>query len=87
MLFISSLSDFKVTVYDRSTDSTLSSAIVYISGTSRWNYSDIHGKFDLDISEYSSMPITISILGYCTLLHYLNIAAIKCMIYTFHPNE
>jgi hypothetical protein len=55
---------FKGTVYDRSTDSTLSSAIVYISGTSIGTYSDIHGNFDLDISEYSSMPITISILGY-----------------------
>jgi len=55
---------FKGTVYDRLTDSTLSSAIVYISGTSVGTYSDIHGNFDLDISKYSSMPITISMLGY-----------------------
>jgi CarboxypepD_reg-like domain len=55
---------FKGTVYDRSTDSTLSSAIVYISGTSVGTYSDIHGNFVLNISNYSSMPITISMLGY-----------------------
>ena len=55
---------FKGTVYDRSTDSTLSFAIVYISGTSIGTYSDIHGNFELDISKYSSMPITISLLGY-----------------------
>jgi hypothetical protein len=55
---------FKGTVYDRLTDSTLSSAVVYISGTSVGTYSDIHGHFDLDISKYSSMPITISMLGY-----------------------
>lgn len=42
---------FKGTVYDRLTDSTLSSAIVYISGTSVGTYSDIHGNFDLDISK------------------------------------
>ena len=55
---------FKGTVYDRSTDSTLSSAIVYISGTSIGTYSDIFGNFELDISKYSSMPITISMPGY-----------------------
>jgi hypothetical protein len=55
---------FKGTVYDRSTDSTLSFAIVYISGTSIGTYSDINGNFSLDISKYSSMPITISMLGY-----------------------
>jgi hypothetical protein len=55
---------FKGTVYDRSTDSTLSSAIIYISGTSVVTYSDINGNFNLDISKYSSMPITISMIGY-----------------------
>jgi hypothetical protein len=55
---------FKGTVYDRLTDSTLSFAIVYISGTSIGTYSDIHGNFELDISKYSSLPITISLLGY-----------------------
>jgi hypothetical protein len=55
---------FKGTVYDRSTDSTLSSAIVYISGTSVGTYSDINGNFELDVSKCSFMPITISMPGY-----------------------
>ncbi len=55
---------FKGTVYDRSTDSTISFASIYFSGTSIGTYSDIHGNFELDISKYNSMPITISMLGY-----------------------
>jgi hypothetical protein len=55
---------FKGTVYDRSTDSTICFAIVFINGTSVGTYSDIHGNFELDISKYSSRPITISMLGY-----------------------
>jgi len=55
---------FKGTVYDRSTDSTLSYAIIYISGTSIGMYSDLHGNFELDISKFSSLPITISLFGY-----------------------
>jgi hypothetical protein len=55
---------FKGTVYDRATDSTLSYAIIYISGTSIGTYSDVNGNFILDISKYSSMPITISMIGY-----------------------
>ncbi len=66
---ISSLSStncqtFKGTVYDRSTDSTLSFAVIYISGTSIGTAADKHGNFKLDISKYSSMPITISLIGY-----------------------
>ncbi len=55
---------FKGTVYDRLTDSTLSSAVIYISGTSLGTYSDTHGNFELDISGYSSKPVTISLIGY-----------------------
>ncbi|MDP4221872.1 MAG: carboxypeptidase-like regulatory domain-containing protein [Bacteroidota bacterium] len=55
---------FKGTVYDQSSDSTLCSAIIYISGTSVGTYSDVNGNFELDISRFSSMPITISLLGY-----------------------
>jgi hypothetical protein len=51
-------------VYDRSNDSTLASAMVYISGTSVGTYSDIHGNFELDISKFATLPITISLLGY-----------------------
>ena len=52
------------TVYDRATDSPLSLAVIYISGTSVGTYSDSNGNFELDISKYSSEPITISLIGY-----------------------
>src|SRR5665647_10480 len=55
---------FKGIVYDQSTDSTLSFAVIYISGTSIGTYADINGKFELDISKYASKPITISLVGY-----------------------
>jgi hypothetical protein len=55
---------FKGTVYDQSTDSTLSFAVIYISGTSVGTYSDINGNFELNISKNSSAPITISMVGY-----------------------
>ena len=58
---------FKGTVYDRSTDSTLSFAIIYIGGTSIGTYSDLQGNFELDISKYRSLPISISMLGYYTI--------------------
>jgi len=55
---------FKGTVYDQSTDSTLSFAVIYISGTSIGTYSDINGNFELNISKNISKPITISLVGY-----------------------
>jgi hypothetical protein len=58
---------FRGTVYDRSTDSILSYAMVYISGTSVGTYTDIHGNFELDLSKYNSRPITISLLGYYSI--------------------
>jgi hypothetical protein len=58
---------FKGTVYDRSTDSTLSFATIYIGGTSIGTYSDLQGNFELDISKYRSLPISISMLGYYTI--------------------
>jgi predicted small secreted protein len=63
---------FKGTVYDQSTDSTLSFAVVYISGTSIGTYTDINGNFELNISKCGSKPITISLIGYysVTLIEY-----------------
>jgi hypothetical protein len=59
---------FKGTVYDQSTDSTLSFAAVYVSGTSIGTYSDVHGNFELDISKCGSKPITISLIGYYSII-------------------
>ncbi len=72
---------FRGTVYDRSTDSTLSFAAVYISGTSVGTYSDIHGNFELDISKYHSRPITISLLGYFSVTLSYHNANIMRQIY------
>lgn len=55
---------FRGTVFDRATNSTLSFAVIYISGTSIGTYSDNHGNFELNISGHSSGPITISMVGY-----------------------
>jgi hypothetical protein len=65
---------FKGTVYDQSTDSTLSFAVIYISGTSIGTYSNINGNFELIIPKNSSKPITISMVGYysVTLTEYNN---------------
>jgi len=66
---------FKGTVFDQSTDSTLSFAVIYISGTSIGTYSDSHGNFELDISRKTSEPITISMIGYNSITisdHYSN---------------
>ena len=52
------------TVYDQSNNSPLSDAAVYINGTSIGTISDIDGHFILDVSNYGSLPITISLLGY-----------------------
>jgi hypothetical protein len=58
---------FKGTVYDRATDSTLSFAVIYISGTSMGTYSDKHGNFELVLSGNRSEPITISMVGYYSI--------------------
>jgi len=58
---------FKGTVYDRANDSTLNFAVIYINGTTIGTYSDLHGNFELDISKYRSLPISISMLGYYTV--------------------
>jgi hypothetical protein len=52
------------TVYDQSTDSTLSDAAIYLNGTSIATYSDKNGNFELKIPGYSSLPISISMPGY-----------------------
>jgi hypothetical protein len=59
---------FKGTVYDQSSDSTLSFAAVYISGTSSGTFTDSHGNFTLDISNYPTMPISVSLIGYKSII-------------------
>lgn len=51
------------TIFDKS-DIKISFASIYINGTSVGTNSDHNGYFELDITKYSSLPLTISALGY-----------------------
>jgi len=51
-------------IIDKSNNARISFATVYINGTYIGTYSDKNGNFELDISKYSSMPLTVSALGY-----------------------
>ncbi len=52
------------TILDRNTKSKIDFATIYISGTYLGTHSDKDGNFELDISKYASLPLTISALGY-----------------------
>ncbi len=57
----------KGTIINQSTDSVIYMATVYFNGTSVGTYSDKNGHFELDISKFKPMPITISALGYYSI--------------------
>jgi len=52
------------TVIDQSTNETIPSATIYFSETSHGTSSDTSGKFEIDVSNYTSRPLTISAIGY-----------------------
>jgi hypothetical protein len=52
------------TVMDKETGDKISFAAVYFGGTSVGTYSDTNGKFELDVSKYISMPLSISAVSY-----------------------
>ena len=54
----------KGTVFDLNTKSPIYSASIYFNGTSAGTLSDQDGNFEMDVSKYISMPLTISSLGY-----------------------
>jgi len=51
-------------IKDKFSDAKISYATVYIDGTFAGTYSDQDGNFELDISKFNSMPLSISALGY-----------------------
>jgi hypothetical protein len=57
----------KVIISDKHTYSKIWLSYVYFNGTFAGTTSDEHGYFELDISKHSSMPITISAIGYYSL--------------------
>lgn len=51
-------------VLDQNTKTAIDFAIVYFNGTTVGTNTDKNGEFELGISKYKSMPLTISALGY-----------------------
>jgi len=54
----------KGTVYDKDTKTIINFASIYFNGTVTGTSTDSKGNFELDISKYSKMPLTISAIGY-----------------------
>ena len=55
---------FKGTVLDESTNKPISFATIYFNGTTVGTYSNDNGNFELGITPYRLVPITISAIGY-----------------------
>ncbi len=56
------------TVTDQNTHDAIYFAAIYINGTFVGTHSDRNGYFELDVSEYKSMPLTIHALGYYSVI-------------------
>lgn len=52
------------TVLDKSNNVKINFASIYFNGTYIGTNSDQNGYFELDITKYGSLPLTISALGY-----------------------
>jgi CarboxypepD_reg-like domain len=74
----------KGTVLDKDTKSPIYSAAVYINGTFVGTLSDQNGNFQLDISKYVSMPVTISAIGYYSV-SYTNFSTTKLLLVYLSP--
>lgn len=57
----------KGTIKDITTGEVINYASVYLNGTFVGTNSDKSGNFELDISRYPSMPLTVSALGYFSI--------------------
>jgi hypothetical protein len=56
------------TIRDQNTEFPISYAVIYFKGTFVGTQSDSNGYFELDISKNNSMPLTISALGYYSVI-------------------
>jgi hypothetical protein len=54
----------KGTVFDKDTKEPVIAATVYFNGTSAGTLTDVNGHFSINASKYSSMPLTVSAIGY-----------------------
>ncbi len=57
----------KGTVFNKKDKKPVHLASIYFNGTVVGTNSDENGRFELDVSKYPSMPLTVSALGYNTL--------------------
>lgn len=57
----------KGTILDKQTKNPVAYAAVYFDGTSVASYTDANGSFRLDVKNNTSMPLTISALGYYSI--------------------
>jgi len=55
------------TILDKSNNSKISFASIYLNGTFDGTLSDLNGNFELDISKNASKPLTISSIGYISV--------------------
>ena len=74
----------KGTIIDNKTKEIVYPASVYINGTFVGTLSDQNGNFQLDISKYPSMPLTISAIGYYSVTM-SNVSAKKPLIIYLNP--
>lgn len=58
---------FKSVVKNQVTGNPISLATIYFNGTTVGTYSDENGLFQLDVTKYRSVPITISAIGYYSI--------------------
>ena len=52
------------TVFDKDTKAIINFASIYFNGTVTGTATDGKGNFELDVSKYNTMPLTISAIGY-----------------------
>jgi len=52
------------TIFNKDTDEVVAHASIYFSGTFKGTSSNENGFFELDISQYSNRPLTISAIGF-----------------------
>jgi hypothetical protein len=78
-------------ILDKSDHTKINFASIYINGTSFGTNSDQNGYFELDITKFSSLPLTISALGYysVTLTDFSREKSVEILLTpkTFELNE
>jgi hypothetical protein len=72
------------TILDKNTHNRIPSALVYISGTFVRTTSDREGNFELEFSEFETMPVTISADGYYSVT-FESVSSHKPLVISLKP--